>query len=637
MASLLIHNIGMLATATGSAAKAGAAQGEICILRNAYVAVQDDTITAVGEGAFPQAFLTEGCTLIDAQGKLLTAGLVDAHTHLVFGGWREDELALKLHGVPYLDILAQGGGILSTVRATRKASEDELYDKTAKALDTMLSYGTTTCEAKSGYGLDMENELKQLRVVHCLNEGQPVELISTFMAAHALPEEYKDNREGYLALIIDRMLPYVAEHKLAEYCDVFCETGVFTPAESQRILTAAQKLGLGAKIHADEIDPIGGSQLAGQIGSVSAEHLIVCPDEGIASMAKGGTIACLLPATSFYLGATFAPAKKMIEAGVPVAIATDFNPGSTPNLSLQLAMNIACYRYRMTPEETLTAATLNAAAAIAARTGSAPSKPASRPTCCSGMRTTSTTSSTATAPTWSRRSSRPARLSSKTSLPSSGWKIRKGRIPMKLTEMKVNDFIDLLASDAPAPGGGSASALAGAMGVGLSKMVAALTTGKAKYAEHEDTVQEILSKAGSLTEKLTAAIDRDTEAFDGVSAVFAMPKSTDEEKAARKEAMQKALKEATLVPYETMELCLQSLKVVKLGVGKTNTSAASDLGVASLNLKSAVQGAWLNVLINLAGIKDEAFVAEYKSKGEAILAEALPLADEIYNDILKSL
>ena len=365
MASLLIHNIGMLATATGSAAKAGAAQGEICILRNAYVAVQDDTITAVGEGAFPQALLTEGCTVIDAQGKLVTAGLVDAHTHLVFGGWREDELALKLHGVPYLDILAQGGGILSTVRATRKASEDELYDKTAKALDTMLSYGTTTCEAKSGYGLDMENELKQLRVVHRLNEGQPVELISTFMAAHALPEEYKDNREGYLALIIDQMLPYVAEHKLAEYCDVFCETGVFTPAESQRILTAAQKLGLGAKIHADEIDPIGELPACrSDRRGAPAEHLIVCPDEGIASMAKGGTIACLLPATSFYLGATFAPAKKMIEAGVPVAIATDFNPGSTPNLSLQLAMNIACYRYRMTPEETLTAATLNAAAAI---------------------------------------------------------------------------------------------------------------------------------------------------------------------------------------------------------------------------------------------------------------------------------
>ena len=205
---------------------------------------------------------------------------MDAHTHLVFGGWRENELALKLHGVPYLDILAQGGGILSTVRSTRAASEDELFDKTAKALDTMLSLGTTTCEAKSGYGLDFENECKQLNVTRRLNQSQPVELVSTFMAAHALPEEYKNDREGYLSLVIDRMLPYVAEHQLAEYCDVFCETGVFTPEESRRILTAAQKLGLGAKIHADEIDPIGGSQLAGEIGAVSAEHLIVCPQEG---------------------------------------------------------------------------------------------------------------------------------------------------------------------------------------------------------------------------------------------------------------------------------------------------------------------------------------------------------------------
>ena len=323
--------------------------------------MQDEQILEIGQG---EPTIDLACEVIDAQGKLVTAGLVDAHTHLVFGGWRENELALKLHGVPYLDILAQGGGILSTVRSTRAASEDELFDKTAKALDTMLSLGTTTCEAKSGYGLDFENECKQLNVTRRLNQSQPVELVSTFMAAHALPEEYKNDREGYLSLVIDRMLPYVAEHQLAEYCDVFCETGVFTPEESRRILTAAQKLGLGAKIHADEIDPIGGSQLAGEIGAVSAEHLIVCPQEGIQSMAKGGTIACLLPATSFYLGATFAPARQMVEAGVPVAVASDFNPGSTPNLSLQLAMNIACYRYRLTPEEVLTAATLNAAAAI---------------------------------------------------------------------------------------------------------------------------------------------------------------------------------------------------------------------------------------------------------------------------------
>lgn len=208
---------------------------------------------------------------------------------------------------------------------------------------------------------------------------------------------------------------------------------------------------------------------------------------------------------------------------------------------------------------------------------------------------------------------------------------------MKLTEMQVNEFINVLASDAPAPGGGSASALAGAMGVGLSKMVAALTLGKSKYADYQQTAQQIFDSADALTKQLTAGIDRDTEAFDGVSAVFAMPKSTDEEKAARKEAMQKALKEATLVPYSIMELCLESLKVVELGIGRTNTSAASDLGVAALNLKSAVQGAWLNVLINLGSIKDEDFVKEYRAKGEEILNQALPLADKIYNDILTSL
>lgn len=360
-AQLLIKNIGMLATACGNAAKSGQEQGEISIRENVWIAVDDGKIAQIGQGE-PENMEAE--QVIDAQKRLVTAGLVDAHTHLVFGGWRENELALKLHGVPYLDILAQGGGILSTVRSTRAASEEELREKTAAALDEMLALGTTTCEAKSGYGLNLENECKQLRVVQRLNESQPVELVSTFMAAHAVPEEYKNNREAYIDQIINQMLPYVAEHKLAKYCDVFCETGVFSAEESKRILLAAKELGLEAKIHADEIDPIGGSVLAGEISAVSAEHLIVCPPEGIASMAKGGTIACLLPATSFYLGATFAPARDMINAGVPVAVASDFNPGSTPNLSLQLAMNIACFKYRMTPEEVLTAATLNAAAAI---------------------------------------------------------------------------------------------------------------------------------------------------------------------------------------------------------------------------------------------------------------------------------
>lgn len=361
---LLVKNIGMLATPTGSSARRGAQQGEIQILKDAYVAVgEDGKILAVGTGPVP-AELTEARQVLDAEGNLVTPGLVDAHTHLIFGGWREHELALKLHGVPYLEILARGGGILSTVKMTRAASEEELVEKAGKALSAMLALGTTTCEAKSGYGLNWETEKKQLLAIRKLNETQPVELSPTFLGAHALPEEYKENRQEYVRLLCEEMIPQVAEEKLAKFCDVFCETGVFTAEETEQILLAGQRHGLTSKVHADEIDPIGGSQLAGKIHAISAEHLICTPDEGIASMAAGGTVAVLLPATSFYLDKTFARAKDMMAAGVPVAVATDFNPGSCPNLSLQMAMNLACYKYRMTPEEVLTAVTLNAAAAI---------------------------------------------------------------------------------------------------------------------------------------------------------------------------------------------------------------------------------------------------------------------------------
>lgn len=360
MNDLLVVNIGLLATPVGSAARGGKAQGEIRLLRDAWLRIEDGVIVDLGTGA-PEG---EGCPVLDAGGRLVTPGLVDAHTHLVFGGWRQNELALKLHGVPYLDILAQGGGILSTVTATRAATEEELADKAAAALDEMLRFGTTTCEAKSGYGLTTEEERKQLRAIRALDQRHPIDLVATFMGAHALPRAYKDNREAYVSLVCEEMIPRVSEEKLAEFCDVFCETGVFTAEESRRILEAGKRYGLRPKIHADEIDPIGGSQLAGEIGAVSAEHLIVCPEEGIDSMARGGTVACLLPATSFYLGAEYAPARKMVEAGVPVAMATDFNPGSCPCLNMQLVMNLGCLRYRLTPEEVLTAVTLNGAAAI---------------------------------------------------------------------------------------------------------------------------------------------------------------------------------------------------------------------------------------------------------------------------------
>lgn len=359
MTKKLIKNIGVLATPSGSNAKAGSDQGKINQLEHAWLLWEDDKIIDLGKGAPPSADQE-----IDANGHLVTPGLVDPHTHLVFGGWREHELAMKLKGVPYLDILAAGGGILSTVRSTRAASKEQLISKTLPVLERMLALGVTTCEAKSGYGLALEHEIKMLEAVKELGSLQPIELVSTFMAAHALPEEYKADREAYLDLVINTMIPQVAEKGLAEYCDVFCETGVFTADESRRVLLAGQQAGLASKCHSDEIDPIGGTEMAGSIGAVSCEHLIACTPSGIQAMAQGGVIACCLPATSFYLNAGFAPARDMISAGVPVAFGSDFNPGSCPVHSLQIAMNIGCYKYRMTPEESLTAVTLNAASAI---------------------------------------------------------------------------------------------------------------------------------------------------------------------------------------------------------------------------------------------------------------------------------
>ena len=356
----LVYNIGLLATPVGMRAKGGENQGKIRFLKDAWILCQNGKIAALGSGEPP----VEEARRVDASGLLVTPGLVDAHTHLVFGGWRQNELSQKLRGVSYLEILAAGGGILSTVKATREASEDALFDKACDALDEMLELGVTTAEAKSGYGLDLETELKQLRVIRRLNEEHPVDLAATFLGAHALPPEYKADREGYLRLLCEEVIPKVAEENLAEFCDVFCETGVFTAEESKRILECGKRYGLIPKIHADEIDPIGGSQLTEAVGAISAEHLIVCPAEGIEAMAEAGTVACCLPATSFYLGSTFAPVRDMIRAGVPVALASDFNPGSCPSLNLQFVMNLGCLRYRMTPEEMLTGVSLNAAAAI---------------------------------------------------------------------------------------------------------------------------------------------------------------------------------------------------------------------------------------------------------------------------------
>jgi len=357
---LLLKNIGILATPTGAVAKSGAEQREISLTYDAMVGIKDGKIVYAGSADDS----LNASAVFDCGGKLVTPGLVDAHTHLVFGGWRQKELGLKLEGVSYLDILRAGGGILSTVEHTRMTTEAELVEKGKALLQEMLLFGVTTCEAKSGYGLNTETELKQLRVANTLDETQPVDIISTFMGAHAFPKEYNDNRAGYIDYLINEMLPIVAKEELAEFCDIFCETAVFTPDESRRILLEAKKFGLRPKIHADEIDPIGGAEMAAEVGAISAEHLIQASNDGIMAMADKNVIAVLLPATSFYLDKPFARAREMINAGVPVAVATDFNPGSSPSLNMQFVLNLACLKYKLTPAEALTAATLNGAAAI---------------------------------------------------------------------------------------------------------------------------------------------------------------------------------------------------------------------------------------------------------------------------------
>jgi len=359
---LVIRNIGQLLTMESDRPKKGAEMRELTVLENAALAIKDGLIAWIGRDA--EAAHLESAEVIDAEGRLVTPGLIEPHTHLVFGGSREHEIPLKLQGVPYLEILRQGGGILSTVRATRNATKAALKLKAEKHLDRFLSYGVTTLEAKSGYGLNKETEIKQLEVVKELNETHPVDLVSTFLGAHAIPEEFQGQSGRYLQEMVE-LFPELKARGLAEFVDIFCETGVFSVAESRDFLEKAKQAGFGLKIHADEIDPLGGAELACDLGAATADHLVAISEEGIRRLAGSDTIAVLLPGTTFYLGKdVYAPARKLIDSGAAVALSTDFNPGSSVTENIQLIMSLAMLKLQMTPEEIWHAVTINAAFAI---------------------------------------------------------------------------------------------------------------------------------------------------------------------------------------------------------------------------------------------------------------------------------
>lgn len=364
-ADILINNISQLITLKGpNRPRVKEEMNEIGIIENGVLAVSNDKIIYVGDKLPDSIIVDEKTIILSGKGKTVTPGLIDPHTHLVHGGSRENELSMKLKGMKYLDILKAGGGILSTVKSTRESSFEDLYNKAVDSLNKMLEFGVTTIEAKSGYGLDIETEIKQLKVMKKLNEDHYMDIIPTFLGAHAIPEEYKNNPDDFVDIILNNMIPRVSEENLAEFCDVFCEEGVFTVEQSKKILLKAKEYNMESKIHADEIVPLGGAELAAEIGAISADHLVAISEEGITLMAKNKVIADLLPGTSFNLGHKYAEARKMIEHGVPVALSTDYNPGSCPTENMQLIMTLASLKMKMTPEEVITAVTINAACSL---------------------------------------------------------------------------------------------------------------------------------------------------------------------------------------------------------------------------------------------------------------------------------
>jgi imidazolonepropionase len=368
-ADLIIEGAAELLTLTGAGnrPRRGEEMGDLWIIQRGALAARRGKIVWVGPTADlltavrPMAF----CKLIDAYGKTVMPGLVDPHTHLVFAGSRENEFAMRIQGKTYLEIAAAGGGINATVAATRQASKAELTFGARRSLNRMLPLGTTTVEAKSGYGLDLETEIKMLEVIQGLNQDDPITVVPTFMGAHEIPPEFRQDPEAYVDLVITRMIPAVAERKLARFCDVFCETGVFSVAQTERIFRAAQAAGMETRVHADELTDLGGAAMAARMKARTADHLLYANDDGIRAMAQAGVIAVLLPGTAYFLHMQrYARARDMIAAGVPVALATDFNPGSCMTESMPLIMNMACTQMRMLPAEAITAATINAAWAI---------------------------------------------------------------------------------------------------------------------------------------------------------------------------------------------------------------------------------------------------------------------------------
>ncbi|MCG8541770.1 MAG: imidazolonepropionase [Clostridia bacterium] len=363
--NIIIKNASELVTCRGFEAKQGKEMNELHIISDGAVIIEEGIIKALGKTEEIVGSIDENnYEVFDASEKTVMPGFVDSHTHFVFGGYRAEEFSWRLRGDSYMDIMNRGGGIINSVKGTMGASKEELIELGKHRLNSMLSFGVTTVEGKSGYGLDYETEIKQLEVMEELDSIHPLDIVKTFLGAHAVPKEYKGKEDEFIDFIIDKVLPVVKERKLAEFCDIFCEQNVFSVEQSRRLLSKAKEMGMKIKIHADEIVRLGGAELAAELGAVSADHLLQASDEGLRAMAESKVVATLLPGTAFSLKEEFARARYMIDNGCAVALATDFNPGSCFTESIPLIISLATLHMNMTPEEAITALTINGAAAL---------------------------------------------------------------------------------------------------------------------------------------------------------------------------------------------------------------------------------------------------------------------------------
>jgi len=645
-ADLIVEGAAEIVTCAARSPSSHSSPADAGVIPGGVVACADGAIVFVGTAEACRASVTldPSGLRIDARGGVVLPGFVDAHTHLPFGGWRDDELEKRLAGASYQEIAAAGGGILSTVRATRALTPSALETLVRERLDAMLEAGTTTVEAKSGYGLSRESELVILEAL-ARAADHPVELLPTFLGAHVVGPEYRGGGEGsraaYVTLVVEELLPEVAGRGLARFCDVFIDQGAFTLEEARTILEAARRLGMGIRVHAEQLSRTGATRLAIALGAYSVDHLERLDAGDVAALAAAWTsrgqdagaspgsaragaalrapVAVVLPGASYFLRETVRPpVRALIAAGVPVAIATDFNPGTSPCLAMTPILGLACLLFGMTPDEAIVAATRHGALALGVedRVGSIETGKQADLVVWDvpGRRHLAYRIGPIACAVVIKRGRIVAHEGRRSG--ASGAAPRIGGLAM-LVDLTTRQFLEKLASDAPTPGGGSASALAGAQAAALVEMVASLTLGNEKYAAAHPALEPIRAKAAVYRGELADLVDRDAEAYDGVVAAMRLPKQTDEEKAARKAARASALRYAAEIPLKTAELSVAVSDLAASAAPIANPSAGSDLQVAAMLAEAALGGAAANVRINLGGAGSEEFAAKANERLDA--------------------